>query len=89
MILETFFLAEDKRAMHTRIFQDLLRHEAFGRNIHVCAAQSSVKVRGSGVLLEYQPWKVRAGEAFPWRGGAFTEVSPHQGERIPEMSVMR
>jgi hypothetical protein len=30
MIVETFFLVEEKRAIHTRIFQDLFEHVTFG-----------------------------------------------------------
>jgi hypothetical protein len=50
-ILETFFLVEDKRAMRTRIFQDLLRHAAFGRNVHVCAARPSTRIRDPAFSL--------------------------------------
>jgi hypothetical protein len=50
-ILETFFWVEDKRAMRTRIFQDLLMHAAFGRNVHVCAAQLRVEVQDPAFSL--------------------------------------
>jgi hypothetical protein len=50
-ILETFFLVEDKRAMRTRIFQDLLMHAAFGRNVHVCAAWLSTRIRDPAFSL--------------------------------------
>jgi hypothetical protein len=40
MIVETFFLVEEKRAICTRIFQDLVEHAAFGSNSGVCAGQS-------------------------------------------------
>jgi hypothetical protein len=39
MIVETFFLVEEKRAICTRIFQDLLQYAFLARNVGVCAAQ--------------------------------------------------
>jgi hypothetical protein len=61
MILEAFFLAEEKRSMRTRIFQDLSGNVASGRNIHICASQPSIRMREPAFSLILNNGRSRAG----------------------------
>jgi hypothetical protein len=66
MIMETFFLVEEKRAMRTQNFQDLFRNAIFGDNSNVCLGQSGAAVRQSVFFLS--PGEGRPASAALHRG---------------------